>query len=336
MNAPFGPLSDVSARLWVVAFVLAGCPDAADRDAKRRILSSAPELPLAARMAQSPIEAHKLAEDPVLLRRVLHLTALEAAERLGPFKLEAQVSFDWQRGPELVKLSEDHLVLVRPGGDYHVRVNNDRQQGMELIRAGGTTYGRSRFGRYRVRARDQGRGEEALDDAFGLLRTFDEMVNGRLRLSRPTAAEHLSRRAVRYEAGLGSATPSVADPAVPPVQYAKDGPTEATALRLKFAERKEPRVVSGEVWIDEATGVPLKAELVGRISAPGEGQSEAKLALRIRFAVVAQGDSVVVVAPKSPLPDEPKPAGVAAALARFGLAPGPDGGMTPPATDEGE
>lgn len=314
---------------------VAACVDPVDRAAKQRIFS--PEEPSAvSKEAQERFDVAKLPADPIRVRRVLRMAAFEATERLGAFRYEADVAFEWKHGTERVKLTEDHRLVIGGLGDFHARVENDRDQAMEVVRVAGRVYGRSKYGRFRVRNRDHGRAEAQRDQAFVALRTFYDLVDGRIALAGGEALEHLGRPARRFLASLADRPPVLPAAELPPPEYPRDGPSAGTARRLKFTDQRSPKSVSGAVRIDEATGVPVRFDLSARIVAPGEKGAEALLTLQIKGGIVAVGDGISVSTPKNPLPDEGRPSGPAAALARFGIRAGPDGGVAPPPPEEGE
>jgi hypothetical protein len=322
---------------------LAACSTRDNREAKRRVFSPEPQPTVAQKLASEKIDAAALGKDPDHVRRVVRMDAGEATERLGPFRYQATVAFDWTMGNETERLTEEHLLVSGKHGDFHARIINDQEQGMELIRFADTVYGRSRAREllkgaagYRVRRLDRGHADETRDEAFGALRTFYDMINGRLGLGSPTETENLSRPAKRYSVSLSDKALPEPEPDLPPIQYPKEGATEGTRRRLQFTDHRQPRSVSGEIWFDADTGVPVKSDLTAEITAPGEKGQEAHLVLNVKTAIVALGDSVTVTPPKNPLPDETRPSGVAAALARFGLSGGPDGGMKMPEPPEAE
>ncbi len=339
-----GAFADVSRHgLEVVLALALACSSRDNREAKRRVFSPEPQPTPSQKLASEKLDPAALASDPVLARRVLRMDAGEVVERLGPFRYQATVAFDWTLGADIVKLSEEHFLACGPHGDFHARMTNGDEQGMELIRFADLVYGRSRpktlmkpYPPYRNRRLDRGHSDAQRDEAFAVLRTFYDEVNGRIGLNAPTDGEYLSRPVKRYPVFLSDKAPLAEEADLPQMQYPKAGPTEATQTRLQFVQRRQPKAVSGEVWIDAATAVPVKCDLRAEIEAPGEKGQEARLDLSVKSSIDALGDSVKVDPPKNPLPDETRPLGVAAALERFGLSGGADGGVKLPEPPEEE
>src|SRR5215470_4928022 len=142
---------------WALLLALlftASCKRSEDEAARQRIFS--PEQPVgAAAKAKEPLDARKLAEDPELARRVLHMPRSEIEQRLGAHKAEQRVQFAWFRGPGLadggseVSLAEETTLLDGPSGDFSARLINDHNQGFELVWVKGEVFVRSLYGPFR-------------------------------------------------------------------------------------------------------------------------------------------------------------------------------------------
>src|SRR5262249_57933500 len=120
----------------------------------------------------------------------------------------ADVSFEWSAGKDKVKLTETRLLESAAGGvagDFHARMDNSRDQGLEVIRAKGQVFARSKYGKYRLRLRDRGMAERTRDETAGALRQLDALFQGRLELALdgPTSAD--GRPAIRYTLRLADA-----------------------------------------------------------------------------------------------------------------------------------
>jgi len=304
--------------------LLAACPDPVDRAAKERIFS--PEDPPAVvASAKESLDAQRLASDPKLAHRVVDMGPAEVTERLGPHRFSAEVSFTWTAGKDTVKLTETRLLESAAGGvagDFHARIDNSRDQGLEVVRARGQVFARSKYGKYRLRLRDRGMAERTRDEAAGALRQLDGLFQGRLELALdgPTAIE--GRPAVRYTVRLAEA-PAQAKSArgeTPPTAYARSGLDEDTARRQRFMEQRQPKKLGGEVVVDAATAAVLRAHLDGTLAVPGEkGVAPAQLRVVLDERVKDVGKAVAVQAPEGHLPDADKPEGIADALDRFGI-----------------
>src|SRR5258708_36891656 len=140
--------------------LLLSCKRGGDEAARARIFS--PEQPGgAAAEAKEPLDARRLAEDPTLADRVLHMPQSEIEARLGPHQAQQRVQFAWFRGPGLpdggsaVSLSAETTLQQAPGGDFSVRLVNDHNQGLELVWAEGEVFVNSLYGPFHKRRTDR-------------------------------------------------------------------------------------------------------------------------------------------------------------------------------------
>lgn len=327
----------------VVLLSAAACTDPVDKAARERIFSPE-DPPRAVSSAAEKLPPEEVASDARIARRVLGMGAAEATERLGPHAYTAHVTFEWTVEKRAVKLEETRTLIAGRGGmsgDFHATIENSRNQGIEVIRAGGKVYARSRYGKFRQRLRDRGVAERKRDEVFSALREFDSMFQGRLALEPVGTVTVGDRTAWRYQVSLASSAPAVAEASkLPPVQFAKGGPDTDTQRRLRFLEKRQPVALSGEVMVDSQTSVVLKARLEGQMTAPGEKDGEtAHLRMVLDSEITGIGKDPEIAAPKDFLPDADKPQGIADALDQFGIqrSTGADAG-TPanPADDTDE
>ena len=316
-----------SSRLLTAGLVLllAACADPVDRAAKERIFS--PEAPPAVvASAKESLDPQKLAADAKLAHRVVDMGSAEVTERLGPHRFSAEVSFTWTAGKDVVKLTETRLLESAAGGvagDFHARIDNSRDQGLEVVRARGQVFARSKFGKYRLRLRDRGMAERTRDETAGALRELDGLFQRRLELALdgPTSVE--GRPAIRYAIRLAEA-PAGAKAArgetPPAAAYARGGLDEDSARRQRFMDQRQPKKLSGEVVVDSATAVVLRAHLEGTIAVPGDKSvAPAQLNVVLDERIKDVGKAVAIQAPEGHLPDADKPEGIADALDRFGI-----------------
>jgi hypothetical protein len=322
--------------------LLAACSNPVDRAAKERIFSPEDPPPVVA-SAKEALDPQKLGSDPKLAHRVLDMGPAEVTERLGPHRFSAEVSFTWTAAKDSVKLSETRLLESATGGvagDFHARLDNSRDQGLEVIRARGQVFARSKYGKYRLRLRDRGMAERTRDETAGALQELDGLFQGRveLALEGPTSVE--GRPAVRYTVKLGDA-PAAAKgtrgETPPAIAYARGGLDEDSARRQRFIDHREPRKLSGEVVVDAATAVVVRAHLDGTLAVPGDkGIAPAQLHVTLDERIKDVGKEIDLKPPEGHLPDADKPEGIADALDRFGIPRkgAPDAGVDTEADED--
>lgn len=321
----------IGASWLAVSLLLAACAESVDRAAKRRIFSPE-DPPKAVASASERLPPENVAEDPRVARRILGMGAAEATERLGPHRYTAKVRFEWSGGGRAVKLEETRTLLAGPGGvsgDFRGLIENSREQGLEVMRLGGEVLARSRYGKFRLRRRDRGMAEREREEIFGAVRDFDALFFGRLKLSPQGTVGQEGRTAWRYAVTLGPEQPP-GPSKLPPLLEPKGGPDQTTRRRRAFFERRQPRTLEGEVWVDAQTSVVLKARLLGQLAVTDEG-GESELRMVVDTELSQVGKDPGLVRPGEVLPDEDKPQGIADALDQFGLSRGRgDGGLAVP------
>ena len=314
------------------AALLLSCADPVDKAAKKRIFSpeDPPKVVASAAEALAPAEL----DGAQAARRVLSIGAAEATERIGPHRYSASLSFAWSGKNGSVELKETRALTAGPGGvngDFHAVLTNSGDQGLEVLRVGGTVYARSRYGKYRQRLRDRGMAEREREEVHGALRDVNALFEHRLALSNAAPAEYQGRKAWRYAAKLG---PEVAgaEVALPPVPQPKDGVDPSTRRRRAFDERRRPASLEGSLVVDEQTGVVLSARLDGRMKVPDAPDLPgAELRISLASSLSDIGVDPRLQAPKEFVPDADKPQGIADALDRFGIPRGDkaDAGTAP-------
>lgn len=296
----------------------AACTSAEDREAKARIFSPEEPKPVVLAAAQ-PIDAAALGAQPALGHRVLTMGAEEALRRLGPHRLKGTASFEWRQADKRVALGEVREVTLQSADHFHVRHENDRDRGHEVLQLGRESFLRIKYLPWRQRAREQASALAARDENYGLLRSAVSILKDRVALV-PDGQEQIGGRvAQRYLLALSSAPTSAEQrAALPPPVYPEGGPSPDTQLRLDFLLLGAPQSLEGRVWIDGESGVPLKSELWASLSVLTKG-ADALLQLKVAHEISDIGRDFGLKAPDAFLPAEDRPNAIAAALARFGI-----------------
>lgn len=293
----------------------AGCTRGADAEARRRVLGQ--EAPPARAAAAPDLDAP---------RALLGLDADEAARRLGSLDWRGGVRFQATRQGDSaarVQVVERHRVRQLVSGEFEVESELDGGDGpgavtgKQVIFAGGMTYARNRFAPFRERPTDRGRDARRFrDESFALLGDLARLYGPALALVPAGETTVLGRTARRFTLALD---PAPTSPGTPDGRvFGQGGPDADTRRHLAFLDGRVPVAASGEVLLDAATGVPLKATLRGAFGVKDDPR--VRLQVEVTGEVKALGEQVArVVAPKGALPDSRKPAGVAAALEAAGL-----------------
>jgi hypothetical protein len=259
----------------------------------------------------------------------------EIGVRLGAHRVESRVTFEWTRprfqpapprdpdtgadtAPDRVdpvKESETVALAQSASGDFQLRMENDHNEGFELVRSEGGIFVRGLFGPFRRRRSDRTDPARLREQALSSLETLDRLARG-LKLGPPVEGSQGGRPVVTYEIEGGEARPNEPPAKEPvPVQYPEapgaaagkpTGPDLDTARRLAFAAYVQPKGLSGRVSFDLATGAPLSAEVAGHFQVPPQRPDEppADLEIQVQLATREVGGAVRIERPLS----EPPPA----------------------------
>jgi hypothetical protein len=102
-------------------------------------------------------------------------------------------------------------------------------------------------------------------------------------------------------------------------------------------DQRQPKKLGGEVVVDSATAVVLRAHVDGTLAVPGDkGVAPAQLHVVLDERIKDVGKEIAIKAPEGHLPDADKPDGIADALDRFGIQRkvGADGGVDTEADED--
>jgi hypothetical protein len=293
----------------------AACTRGADAEARRRVFSREEAAP-------SPAAPADLSEP----RALLGLDAGAAARRLGALDWRGTVKLQVTRQGDSaarVQQVERHRVRQLASGEFEVESELDPGEGpgavtgKQVIYAGGMTYARSRFAPFRERPTDHGRDARRYrDETFGLLGDLGRLYGPALELTPAGEGTALGRPARRFTLSLAPVT--TAPPGPDGRLFGAGGPDADTRRHLAFLDGRVPVAAAGEVLLDAATGVALKATLRGAFGVKDDPRL--RVQVEVTSELKALGDKVAAVTvPAGALPDARKPAGVAAALEAAGL-----------------
>src|SRR2546429_4183119 len=278
--------------LLATALLLASaCKRGGDEAARARIFS--PEQPVGELpQAKEELDSGRLADDPKLARRVLHMPRAEIEQRIGAHRAQQRVQFAWFRGPGLadggseVSLAEEATLLDAPGDDFSVRLVNDHNQGFELVWLKGEVFVKSLYGAFHKRRTDRTDPLRIREQAMSGLATFDRLARGLiLRNAGETKSE--GRRVVRYAViGFGARATEKEMSDLPAVHYPENRTDPDTARRLELWEKEEPVSVRGTLVVDAETAAPLACDLQGQFKVSGNNTQEPAAELHLHSVLV--------------------------------------------------
>jgi hypothetical protein len=258
---------------------------------------------------------------------LLALDADEAARRLGSFEWAGTASFtvtSQADSASRVQVAERHRVRQASSGEFEADAEIDEgrgpggEAGKHVVFMGGLTYARGQFAPWRERPTDHGRDARRFrDESFTMAGDLARLLGPALVLAPAGQVQLLGRTARRFTVALAREVPA-APTGSDSREFAIGGADEETRRHLAFLDGRIPVAASGEVLLDDRTGVALRARISGAFSL----QDDPRVRVQVEVAgeVKGLGQKVAaVVAPKSALKDSRKPPGVALALERAGF-----------------
>lgn len=246
-----------------------GCNDRDDMDREGRRLWGREQLAAEVdEKAKEPIDAYLVGERPDLKNRVLQMRYEEAVARLGFIQYTGEARFDLARNKNHIDLVEKTLIEHGLHGSFRI-LQKDKSDTVtrELVYNGGVMYARNGPGKMRVQGMVQTRHLELLDEVWQPLRVYTSYFGPRVGLEKKGSATIHGRGAAKYAFVLLEGSEFV----------------EVPGMRGK----KRPLSLSGTLFVDEKTGVPLKASLRGQleIPPPKADQKAGTLKLSLEFDI---------------------------------------------------
>lgn len=202
--------------------------------------------------AKEPIDAHALADRPDLRSRVLTMSYEEVVARMGFIEYTGSARFLLKRNGHTIDVPENSLIRHGLHGSFLVRqTDTDGDVTREIIYNNEVLYGRNgNKGKMRVLGAAAGTHRKIREEAWQPLSVFTSYYGPRVGLSKVGGATVNGRGAVEYELLLLDGSPTIKVPGMKGV--------------------KKPLSLKGKLYVDEATGVPIKTKLKGRLEIPDE------------------------------------------------------------------
>lgn len=206
--------------------------------------------------ANARIDPFVLDADAETRQRVLTMSFDEVVARFGFLRLEGTATFDLSRNGHRIGIHEQTVVEHGLHGSFRVvQKDKDGDVTREMIFNNGVFYIRNGE---RAKMRVQGIIDDShlalREEAWAPLKTFTGYFGPRLGLKKAGASRVAKRGAARYKFVL------------------VEGPSLIEVPGTKG--KKKPVALSGNLYVDEKTGVPTKVKLRAELSIPGAEDTE--------------------------------------------------------------
>lgn len=241
----------------------------------------------------SAIDVDDFEKSAKVQRRCLYMPFGEAAARLGSLELEAQSTIKLTSGTRDSEQADTYLVRQDAKDNLYVRLDTPGNQ-IEVSIVDRKTYIRQDKGQMRVADNHDFQAPGWSDIAWSSIPEALEPFRPNLRFSQGRQARVGDREAMRYDLGLTQSEPE-SKPKVDNLQPS----TLAVAAPASWRERAKARELTGALYIDKATGTPLKLSLNGRLTVDEKEGRTTELSLAYEGTVKNVGKVAAIVAPKA-------------------------------------
>jgi hypothetical protein len=229
------------------------------------------------------VDVAAAAKDPEALRRLLNRPHRAAAQALGAHRFAGKSTMKvTENGAEVESLSIEESAERSAEGDFHTLLKNSRDYGREVFWSGGQLWLRPGFGKYHRRApAADDEPARLLDEAVASLAADYDLVADGAALT-DGGSTNLNGRAGRKIA-LSLAPKARA-------HRAEDLPQRAWRQEVSVLS------LSGELIVDEATGVLLDGKLEATLRFVKQGHTY-DMAITAQHAVSDVGGAITITPP---------------------------------------
>jgi hypothetical protein len=179
------------------------------------------------------------------LEKAVTVSAAEVAKKLGSHRLSQSAKMQLQTGAKKSSLEEKWKFEIDGKGGVHANHENDHGFGFETLVVDGSIYARPLYGRYVRRAIEGDEIERLQAEQMNVLSGYLQVLGRFAERKEGGAVTHLGRPAHKVLLSLAGSPSRLRD---------KD-PNHVWRKNMKVS------ALSGEVIVDDASGLPLKAQL---------------------------------------------------------------------------
>lgn len=281
--------------LFGMMFTLAAGTMGCERSGKR-VKMSKPPNPLVTQR-NPKVKGEQLAGNRKAMIRSAQLKASDAASILGGFTYKARSTYIYKKGSRTLRLTRIYTLQQRANGDFRAHLENNRDKGFEVRWINHALYQRDRYRPFRIVSREIAIAHRWQRRGYGQWRSIVGLFGTRLALAQAGQKQIHGRTALQYRMALHGDVQKIQ---LPKEGTAWDGPVPNSTRGAAAKHKRRLLTASGNVWIDQDSGLALQVAFTGRYSI-GEGKDAATATLRIQASFSSLGDPTVDVPQKSVL-----------------------------------
>lgn len=247
---------------------------AADKDLEGLVVAP-PKVP-------ATVDLARASKDPQALAAAMRLPWSRAAAQLGDHRVTIRTSMELREGTNVLEKLTDTTVLERnAAGAYHAVYENSADYGREVVFEGGKLFLRPRYARWHERAPEtDGEPAAIADEMIGAIGAHLELFAHGIELS-PKGAQPVGTRGGQVIAFKLAPSPKPAP--------------RAKVTQRAWREDATVEAAAGELVLDDATALPLRARLDATVAFVRDGK---RLTMQLTLDEHVAFDAVTIARPE--------------------------------------
>ena len=263
--------------LGALALAAAGCGSSggtSDKDLEGLVVAEKPP--------PATIDLGKVSRDAQTLAAALQLPWSRAAAQLGDHRLTITTQHEVREGNGVLETLEDTTVIdLAKDGTYRALYENQHDYGREVVYLDGKLYLRPRYARWHARAPEtDSEATEIRDQMASALGAHVAIYAHGLEVSDKGGVQEAGRAGRRLELKLAPSPKPAPRP---------------TLTQHAWREGLTVEAAAGEVVLDDATGLPLKARIDATVAFVRDGK---RLTMRLAIQQSTAPGTVAVARPE--------------------------------------
>lgn len=241
----------------------------------------------------APVSLDAIETNPKTQQKILSMSFGEAVARLSSLQFNATANFSFTQGATTVQQDNQYSASQDALGNFHVRSQTPTSS-IEAYQVGADFFIRHGSGNLRKKPRRDIASEQWGQQVFASLNETLQIFRPHLQFKKSTASQYLGRKALKVELGLSSQIqPS-------PLQ-ASELPTSQVEIAMpsQWRDLARPLAISGNIWIDEQSGVVVRSNIAGKLEISDRDVRPTQLEITYESSITDIGKVRPIQAPDS-------------------------------------